>query len=298
MKNNYLILIFLCIILIIVDISLISFSQSKENVTPPNVANKTMENGAVTNIWVTKERLDILRENNIKYLFVDVGETGIDGKIKTPSEYIGNFLNFIHSYEYKNNYSFVMLPYSEINSNIVSISSEEFKTNFVRDYRNLYNRGFDGILVDIEPVKYNQRPDFIEILEALNEDMPKKAIISVYSGFLGSNENEWEWDMGFYNFVCRNSDIITIPGYDTGLKTKAEYDSFMQNALRKISGKDWNCSFMMGIPTHKYAPETSANALHVYLTETKNKDTPFIGKVIFADWTANQNDWENLRTIK
>ncbi len=106
-------------------------------------------NGIVTNIWIEGEdRLDKLRNNNIKYLFVDVGGTSKDGSITTPKEEILSFLQVIDDYQSKHNYNFTLLAYSEVMATEYSLDAA-FKKNFVQTYSDLVELGFHGLLVDI-----------------------------------------------------------------------------------------------------------------------------------------------------
>ena len=52
-------------------------------------------NGMIINVWLEDQKvLDKMRENNMKYLFVDVGDTAKNGRLKT-SNYNKN--NFFHN---------------------------------------------------------------------------------------------------------------------------------------------------------------------------------------------------------
>src|SRR3990167_1573833 len=105
------------------------------------------------NIWILEdERLNVLKESGVKYLFVDVGDTNINGQIETPEKEIRDFITNLNSYESANSYDFTILPYSEINTYTYDIESEEFQDNFIADYLNLIKLGFDGVYLDIEPV--------------------------------------------------------------------------------------------------------------------------------------------------
>ena len=221
-------------------------------------------NGFVINIWIEDfERINRLRENNIKYLIVDVGDTAKNGMLKTPQIEIEYFLDFIMEYENKNNYDFILLPYSEINTYKYDFTSAEFKKNFIQEYLFLVEKGFDGIFVDIEPIQFDQRNDYLLLLEELNEAFDKEVILSAYAGHFdaqNSNTNDWGWDLDFYQKVANRIDLISVPGYDSSSVTKEEYISYVKNQVRGYSQAE-NVHILFGIPTHKQFPETLENAL-------------------------------------
>jgi hypothetical protein len=253
----------------------------------------TEGNGIATNIWIDEERIDNLRNHNIKYLFVDVGDTRQDGFLNTPNHEIIGFLEMIEDYEKENNYDFIILPYSEINTHNYNVN-DEFKKNFVELYLGLIELGFDGIYVDIEPIRKGQEVSFLNLLEELDRKVPNDKILGTYSGVISEieNDNEWEWDINFYKRVSNRVDFIFVPGYDYPFEDKELYKSKIKEQVGIISSNNFNSYFMLGIPTHKPQPETIENALSAYQEEVSRFQTnKFIGAGIFAEWTMDENEW-------
>ncbi len=279
---------------------ILALSQEKSHNNPLESNHKKLANGngIVTNIWLDDpSRLDKLKEHNIKYLFVDVGNTKQNGKIETSKKEITHFLNFVNQYEQENNHDFILLPYSEINAYIYDIDSI-FIENFIMDYTNLVSTGFDGLLVDIEPIPFNKRDAYIDLLEKLDALLPNDAIISVYAGSLQDSQNEWEWSYAFYKEVSKKVDLISIPGYDLDLSSKEEYQDYIKEQIRKISSLNWSSSFLLAVPTHKEFPETIENALDAYRSEiSKYPTNDFIGICVFAEWTTTENEWNKFKTF-
>jgi endo-alpha-1,4-polygalactosaminidase (GH114 family) len=128
-------------------------------------------NGIVANIWMHEEsRFDVLRKNNMRYLFIDVGNTGEDGKLTTPRSEIREFLTRLNKYEKENGYAFTLFAYSEINTDNYNVDNN-FLDNFIQDYKQLITDGFDGVLVDIEPVKIEERENYIKFLKNLRKNI-------------------------------------------------------------------------------------------------------------------------------
>ena len=256
--------------------------------------NADKANGIVINIWVLEDyRLDKIRDRKIKYLVVDVGGIDSAGRLETPDEEIDEFLNFIRDYEKENNYDFVLLPYTEVNTYDYDIESMNFKENLIGMYKDLNTKGFDGHFVDIEPVQFNQRDFYIEFLKELkNKNL---GIMVVYSGDItddSENENEWEWDVEFFRKAANIADIITIPGYDTDLNDKIDYKNKLKEQVRLLNKENFNTNILLGIPTHKNEPETIDNALNFY-NEAIEEHGPdnIIGYSIFSEWTMEDDEW-------
>ncbi len=287
------------IILILIDISFLIWTlpglSSTSSVNEYEPLDIERGNGVVTNIWINGyNRLDVLKDHNVKYLFVDIGGTNPDGTFANPEFEIYRFLDYIEEYERESNYSFVLLPYSEIRSYEIDVSSEEFRENFVNSYRSLIERGFDGLLVDIEPVRHGQRESYLSLLRNLKEELPKGSIVSVYSGHHGSSHNEWEWDSSFYNQVINIADLVSAPGYDTSLTSEVDYQNHIIDQVKFLSSYH-GADILLAIPTHKGYPETSAIALDAYAKEIiRHPESRIIGVTIFAEWTATESDWQNL----
>ena len=252
-------------------------------------------NGMVINIWIEKSDLNNLKNHRIRYLFVDIGDTGKDGKIKTSEEEIDRFIELINSYEKENNYDFVIFPYSEVNTYDYNINSETFRDNFINDYADFINKGFDGIYVDIEPVKIGEEERYLSLLDEISKKFPDK-IVSVYSGAVSESsfrDNEWEWTLELYKKVSDKVDLIFVPGYDSDIKTKSEYQEFIKREVRDISSRNFNTLFLMGIPTHNPYPETIENALEAYNEEIAlHPNSKFIGVGIFSEWTIDDEEWK------
>lgn len=288
----------LSFLLLIFLILALSKGKSSKNLVESRHNKLVYGNGIVTNIWLYNiSRLDTLKGHNIKYLFIDVGGTGEDGRIETRKEEIKEFLNFLNLYEQKNNYDFILLPYSEINSYVYNVNSS-FIENFIMDYTDLVNMGFDGLLVDIEPVPFNKREVYVNMLEKLDISLPKDAIVSVYSGSLEDSQNEWEWGYSFYRDVSERVDMISIPAYDLGLGSKEEYQDYVKEQIKRIASKNWNSYFLFAVPTHKEFPETIENALNAYKSELeKYPKNSFLGVCIFAEWTTTNDEWKVFKNF-
>lgn len=286
------------IILAIASLNLASTAGQQKHVEKTPNKDLPLGNGAVTNIWIDSyARLDVLKDNGVKYLFVDIGGTAQNGSFTTPEHEIAHFLNFIKEYEKDTGYDFVLLPYSEVMSYKIDVTNKEFQQNYASSYKHLNNIGFDGILIDIEPVRFNQRSSYLDLIDKLRSSLPKSSIIAVYAVSMSDpkSNNEWAWEPKYYMKVADKVDLVSAAIYDTDILDENQYRNYVRNQVSKISSREWRSMFLIGIPTHKPFPETSHTALSVYYDELKkHPDHPFIGATIFAEWTAKESDWDYL----
>jgi len=262
-------------------------------------------NGAVINIWISgPTRLDNMRNHQIKYLFVDVGDTNRDGKIETPITDMTRFLQMIKSYEKQHAYDFIILPYSEINTFRCKLD-RQFRDNFVTDYKGLITSGFDGIYVDVEPVRISLKEDYLEFLNELSAVCPKPLILAVYAGSMPDFESDekeisdWQWSRSLYRDVSELVDLVVIPGYDFNLRSKRDYKESISKQIYLLSSEQFGCHFMFAAPTHKREPETIDNALTAYRLEVSRRPRhQFIGVCVFAEWTTTPEEWSVFESYK
>jgi len=256
-------------------------------------------NGMIINVWLEdKQILDKMRDNNMKYLFVDVGDTAKNGKLKTSEEDIEHFLDKIRSYESANNFDFVLLPYSEIMLTDYDLTSSGFEDNFVNDYNRLIEMGFDGIHVDIEAIPSEQREDYLRLLERLGREVPKNKFVSVYPGTIsvdGKTNSVWVWSLNYYQQVADRADIVSVSGYDSGSESAQEYSAYLNEQINAILSREWNTNLFFTVPTHKSYPETLDNSLGAYSDALNSaNDNPFTGISVFAEWTTDDNEWKKI----
>ena len=253
-------------------------------------------NGAVTNIWIDSyERISRLGANDLRYLFVDVGKFSADGKLLTTDEELMSFLNLVMEYEEKNDYGFVLIPYNDINTNFYDFTQEEFNRNFIESHRRLINLGFDGIYLDIEPVKFEHRDAYLKMIERFRSEFSDE-FLGVYAGHFGSDEkNYWVWDKTFYEEVSKRVDFIFAGLYDSGAQDKAEYEEYVRRQFDEILSSNLNSLVMFGVPTHrKY--ETAESALEIYHQKQLEDNSRVIGFVVFAEWTTNGEEWDVIES--
>lgn len=253
--------------------------------------------GIFTNIWVDSSVFPKLKEHNIKYVFVDIGDVNKStGKITTPGDQIETFMNEIASFEKENNYRFTKLPWNVvIPEEGYKLESPEFRRNYVAGYVQLAKQfRLDGIHVDIEAIPDELKGNYLKMLSDWRTMLPEKSIISVYGGSLTDDgeDNIWNWPERFLPEVFKSgADMVSIPTYDTASRTEKEYRAHINDQIRRISRQKTGF-FRYPVPTHKPGPELAEFALDEYLNgNIRYCNWPFSGVDLFATWTITDSDW-------
>ena len=249
-------------------------------------------NSAVINIWIdSEERLDRLKENEMKYLFVDIGDTGLNGRLLTSDSEILSFLDFVSDYEEKNDFDFVLIPYSEINTQRYDFTLSEFQENFISDYKKLVNLGFDGVYVDIEPVSIDERYEYLRFLERLNNEFSDEILV-VYSGHFNykRSDSDWIWDNDFFVDVGNRVDLIFLGLYDSGSESDEDYREYIKDQLEVANLEKVN--FIFGVPTHKEYERIEV-ALEIFEEEIFGDNV--LGISVFAEWTTDDWEWKVIK---
>ena len=272
----------------------------EKKITRP-ILNLEENNGIITNIWFRDEtKLHKFALNNMRYLFVDVGDIGEDGKLLTPEEELTSFIDFISNYEKENDFDFVLLPYNEIILENYDFNSSELRENVIENHVSLIELGFDGAHIDIEAIPFNQREDYLDFLEEIDKNIGKDKMLTVYAGALDEEPNVWAWEPEFYSAVSDRVDIISIQGYDLIKFSKKTYQEELTGQIKKLTGEQWNAHLLFTAPTHKIYPETLESALEIYTLEMEKHKTnnQFIGVAIFAEWTTDEKEWDVFESYK
>ncbi len=290
LKNIYIISIILILVTFILILVLINAQSNQSKIQNKESQQSKKISGIVTNIWINKKNLLKLKENNITYLFVDIGDLEANGKIRTPREQINFFIKTINEFEQSNNYNFIILPYTEIILDKYSLS-KEFQSNLINEYKNLINLGFNGAFIDIEKIPLDQRQIYISLIEKMQESLPSNSPLAIYTGHLNQNPNEWEWDINLYQSIASKANLIILPAYDTSAQDKESYQYKISEEIKELNKINSKAKFLLGIPTHKNSPETIENALEIYQKQT-NQNSNFIGTSIFAEWTITDQQWK------
>jgi hypothetical protein len=283
-------------------------NSTVNNTVPPNNSSQPPGNISssgifslntmTTNIWMDNlaSQLAYWRQHKVKYLIVDVGDTGSNGIITTPDSDIHSFISAVQAYEISSGYNFITLPYSEVNTDNYNFN-EAFTGNMTKDYQRFIAMGFEGAYVDVEPVKLSQRTLYINFLKKLKQTLPVGSVVAVYSANLDEASDDWAWPYAFFKQVSNYTDVIELQGYDEGFSTTANYKNYITAQVSSVASKSWTSTFWLGVPTHNPAPETLANALDAYKTGLASKAGPFIGVSIFAEWTITSADWTTFESI-
>ncbi len=251
-------------------------------------------NSAFINMELDSDKFDILMKNGIRYLFVDIGGINDNGRILLEENDSRKFLNFVSEFEEKKGYNFILIPYSEIDSNY-NINLRYFQDNFIQDYLYLYILGFDGILVNINSVKLENRNSYLYFIKRIYEEFPMIATVAISTGDINYGNNEFKWNKEFYKKVSEYSDLLLTKLFDSEINNQPDYKEFVKEQMREISSINLKVPVLLIVPTQKHFPETIENALNAYKEGLKENSNRLIqGVVVFYEFT----DYDEWRIFK
>jgi len=251
-------------------------------------------NSAFINMELDSDKFDILMRNGIRYLFVDIGGINDNGRILLEENDSRKFLNFVSEFEAKKGYNFILVPYSEIDSNY-NINLGYFQDNFIQDYLYLYILGFDGILVNINSVKLEDRNAYLNFIKRIYEEFPMIATVAISTEDINYGNNESKWDIEFYKKVSEYSDLLLTKLFDSEINNQPDYKEFVKEQMREISSINLKVPVLLIVPTQKHFPETIENALNAYKEGLKeNSNRPIRGVVVLYEFT-DDDEWRTFR---
>jgi len=257
-------------------------------------------NGIFTNVWVDPLAFQTFKKNDIRYIYFDIGDVDkTTGKITTPQDQIGAFVNNLASFEQENNYKFIKLPWNVVIPHEgYRLDLPEFRKNYLDGYVQLVKQfQLDGIHVDIEAIHDGLTEEYLGMLKSWRAKLPEKSILSVYGGSItpDSYENDtiWSWPESFLPTVFdAGADVISIQTYDTDTTNENDYRQYLIGQI-ELARKCTDGQFRYPIPAHKPWPELSEVAIKEYFEKMLyNCNWPFSGMDLFATWTMTEEDWK------
>lgn len=132
--------------------------------------------------------------------------------------------------------------------------------------RTLWELGFDGVQVDLEPVPSGD-PHFLALLAELQQDKPRGKLLSVAGSMLEPDaplQSEVPlgprdasapllWDRAYCKQVMARADVVMVMNYDTGIRTAQEYERWTRYQLREllVLQRETGKPVQLGIPAYR-----------------------------------------------
>lgn len=250
------------------------------------------------------EFISTLNKNEIKYVYIHSGPLNIDGTINDmPGEFFQNLK--IQAPDV------IFLPWIGGHRERLKLHEDEWVSVFLQTVSKLHERGFDGIHLDIEPIRDNDIA-YINLLKRLKSQWDGKLFISHATRRLSPNGTDMSlfdknfWSINFYRQTMLYSDQTVLMGYDTCLKFSKLYIAYMKHQTKLLLSNSVtfnNHKVLIGIPAYEDVSKLSdpnieniKNAVigvKLGLSElSENELSKFEGVSIYANWVTDDEEWD------
>lgn len=295
---------------------------------PPNAIwvadNWTYENADQGSISLFADQL---RENEIGTVFAWVSTLKEDGTWAGPGGELDNFVTveanvrsfaeqFKDAYPDANLYGWIGFR-ADIGPDSYRLDDSELQQR-IADFslRVIEDLGFDGVLINVEPVWNENADDYLDLLRQIQRVVGDTAPVAVavppdwspssgdvpVSSLIAPGT---EWDVEFKQRVALLADLITIRTYNSGLSSPVEYAEWVayqtQTYAEAIAALDTGARILVGIPTYDNEPPfhevtvenvTSAlNGVQRGLDRSGDAAEFVQGVALFAEWAIDAQEW-------
>lgn len=318
-------LVFVCVVLTVVGAAGIVLRL--EYAGEPAADARTSGRDAVWlgHAWVDGRKTDddvaalatLLRGTGIKDLFVHTGPLAHDGSL--PAELSPRAEWFVDA-------AHRMLPGARVQSWLGDLAAPEFdglqvdrpevRTRIAASAQQALKLGFDGIHLDIEPVRSGSR-GFLALLDQVHAvTADRKVVLSVSApqidplpglhavGIAVADHGKW-WAQAYFADVARRVDQVALMSYDTSMPMVSLYGGYVaQQTELALQVTPTAVDLLMGLPAfwaddlgHHGSAETVAGAIRgvrMGLGRTAPGRQAF-GVALYVDFAATQQDWASYR---
>jgi hypothetical protein len=266
--------------------------------TENNKTNEFEKYRKPVNIEALAEKL---RRNGIKDVFPHLCPAEPTGELPgVESEQVERFLNVFHDFR--------VLPWiGGANGYGVRAKDAKWRATFVASVHTLFENHFRfaGVQLNVEPLP-NGDQDFLELLEAVRDTLPKGKLLSVAAyppPTWWHPFPEVHWDEAYYRAVARRCDQLAVMMYDAGQKIPKTYQNLMANWTVEVLEWSEGKAVLLGIPTydddgvgyHDARVENLKNALAGIHRGLSKGSTGYQGVAIYCDWETSESEWDFFR---
>lgn len=258
-----------------------------------------------------------LKENDIKYIFLHAGPLKTDGEI--PAYSLKTVRYFIRAVKVWAPDIVVLAWLGGLNKEFkgnLDIGQNEVILRIGNVSRELVDTGFDGIHLNIEPLRDGDR-NFIRLLSSIKKMIGSEKILSVASmKWRGIRiphiwHDKWFWGTEYYKDVAKEVDQVVTMLYDTSIPLKKAYVWYVKNQTRNIlntiaKSGNLQCEVLIGLPAydkktrvHNPDVENIENGLYgvIAVLEKGNQKAGFAGVAIYAHWVIDEKEWMAYRRL-
>lgn len=267
--------------------------------------------------WVTGTSKDFyylaekVKEYGVTDLYFHVGPIESDGSLASDLNIFTPGFEALGT----TNYAWIGQVRSQID-----LDDPEVRAQIIKASQWVLDQGFDGIHVDIEPVKHEDT-SFVDLLVEMKEELPETTKISVamdewqphmLSIMLGNyldQKIESYWTSDQVRAVSEYVDQIVVMTYDTKFSDGALYSWWVEQqtiALSKLIPEE-GVELFIGIPSYETGEgidpeaenvETGVRGFYQGLTNLRSKWEKISGIAIYSYWEMDSDEWVDLQVVK
>ena len=262
---------------------------------------------------------------NVTYLFFNLPNMNTSGYVADNFSQESALISRFDSL--RGNHTFEYFGWTGTQIDPTDVLGNFTDPSIITDVSSIYQAGFQGILIDMEPVP-NDSPQFLSMLQDLKQAMsqePTKMLLAANSmkvGYGATPGQEWTWDPTYFRNVTKLVDFVIPMLFETGTTTQYSYEQYSKQQIQ-LSTQYSSAPVLYSIPDwyanstwhHPYA-ENLTNAVITFsaLIASGTKLPNMIGLGIYAlnktyvlgqgpptqglettsyDWAYYINNWTN-----
>lgn len=248
-----------------------------------------------------------VKDLNISDLYFHVGPLAEDGSLADDLHYISEFKNLGTA-----NYAWIGQLRSEID-----LDNQDVRSRIVESSKWIVSQGFDGIHLNIEPVRHDDTAYF-ELLKELRAALPDAKIsiatdewqphfISLFIADILDTKIQSYWQAEQIKTAAEYVDQIVVMTYDTGFKDPDLYAWWVEQQTISLSsilpeGKE----LFIGIPSYDEGSnidpkaeniETGLKGFKKGVQNYRSDADKITGLAIYPYWTMDDSEWEALKNL-
>lgn len=201
--------------------------------------------------------------------------------------------------------------------NKLDLDNSDIRLNIIESSSWLLEQGFDGIHLDIEPIRHEDESFFL-LLAEMNEYLPSAKIsvamdewqpdlISKVTGWFFKTEIKSYWNSSQVREAAKHADQIVVMTYDSGLHDPKLFSWWVEQQVIALSNLlPLDVELFIGIPDYSEGSNFDPHAENLDsgilgfkrgYANLRTQTNRSFGLAIYSFWESNEAELETLRHI-
>ncbi len=140
----------------------------------------------------------------------------------------------------RGNHTFEYFAWTGTQINPTDVLGNFTSAAIISDVKSIYNAGFQGVLIDMEPVP-NDSPQFITMLQTFRQAMnqePTKMLLAANSmkiGYGATYGQDWTWDPLYFKNVTSLVNFVIPMLFESGASTQYSYEQYVKLQIQLVT---------------------------------------------------------------